>query len=147
MLIYSSRFATCLKAKKKEASNRYFDVRDIEYVNVRQGKGAQQYIRNPNQSHSAFREPRKIHARGSLHVSRSSAISVHPKRVEVEMKFLEQEISLASAEEYAMKRVLEEDKKSIRDRKSSKSIRHARITWKSRSRTKPKALKGEISEI
>lgn len=72
---------------------------------------------------------------GSL---RSSVNSVHSKRVEaatrkakleVEMKYLEQDleirriqltkdISLASAEEDAMKRILEEDKKSIRGRKS-----------------------------
>ena len=89
-------------------------------------------FRNPNQSHPASQSSHKT---GS---SQSSANTVQSKRVEastrkakleVEMKFLEHElkikriqlmkdISLASAEEDAMDRILEEDKKWIRGRKS-----------------------------
>ena len=128
--------------EEKEASYQYFDLRDRECMECRIKLAERIYAvekalsnSKPKSVVSGFsRTSRNSRKTGS---SRSSANSVHSKRVEaatrkakleVEMKFLEQDleirrnqlmkdISLATAED-AMKRILEEDNKSIRDQKS-----------------------------
>ena len=129
--------------EEREASYQYFDLRDRECMECRIKLAERIYAvekalsnSKPKSVVSGFsRTSRNSRKTGS---SRSSANSVHSKRVEaatrkakleVEMKFLEQDleirriqlmkdISLATAEEDAMKRILEEDNESIRDRKS-----------------------------
>ena len=128
--------------EEKEASYQYFDLRDRECMECRIKLAERIYAvekalsnSKPKSVVSGFsRTSRNSRKTGS---SRSSTNSVHSKRIEVvtrktklevEMKFLEQDleirriqlmkdISLATAED-AMKRILEEDNKSIRDQKS-----------------------------
>lgn len=129
--------------EEKEASYHYLDLQDRECMECGIKLSERIYAvekalsnSKPKSVASGFsRTSQNSCKTGSL---RSSVNSVHSKRVEVatrkaklevEMKYLEQDleirriqltkdISLASAEEDAMKRILEEDKKSIRGRKS-----------------------------
>ena len=129
--------------KEKEASYQYFDLCYRECMECRIKLAERIYAVEKALSNSKPKSVVSSYSRTSRNSrktgsSRSSANSVHSKRVEaatrkakleVEMKFLEQDleirriqlmkdISLATAEEDAMKRILEEDDKSIRDRKS-----------------------------
>jgi len=129
--------------EKREASYRWFDVQDREYMECRiklaerihsveraQGNSKPKSVAS-GLSKTSQNTCKTVSSRSSANSARSKRIEAATRKakLEVEMKFLDQElklrrlqlmkdISLANAEEDAMKRILEEDNiKPIGDRK------------------------------